>query len=93
MRMWRFGSHKQIAASALTANQLVDRYAGLTVLVRPTPPPPSALDPHDDVVIGISLAAKADLVVTGEKALLPVTDCQGVRIVGVSLTLQIIGGA
>ena len=29
MRMWRFGSHKQIAASALTANQLVDRLCGI----------------------------------------------------------------
>jgi hypothetical protein len=84
---------KKIAASTLTVDQLVDRYAALAALVRPTPTPRIAPDPDDDVVIGTALAAKADLVVTGDKPLLSVAEYQGVRIVGVSHALQIIGSA
>ena len=84
---------KKIAASTLTVDQLVDRYAALAALVRPTPTPRIAPDPDDDVVIGTALAAKADLVVTGDKPLLSVAEYQGVRIVGVSRALQFIGTA
>ena len=56
---------KKIAASMLTVDQLVDRYASLVGLVRPVPTPRIAPDPDDDVVIGTALAAKADLIVTG----------------------------
>ena len=84
---------KKIAASTLTVDQLVDRYAALAALVRPTPTPRIAPDPDDDVVIGTALAAKADLVVTGDKPLLSVAEYQGVRFVGVSQALQIIGTA
>jgi len=84
---------KKIAASTLTVDQIVDRYAALAALVRPTPTPRIAPDPDDDVVIGTALAAKADLIVTGDKPLLSVAEYQGVRIVGVSHALQIIGSA
>ena len=84
---------KKIAASTLTVDQLVDRYAALAALVRPMPTPRIAPDPDDDVVIGTALAAKADLVVTGDKPLLSVVEYQGVRIVGVRQALQIIGTA
>ena len=84
---------KKIAAATLTVDQLVDRYAALAALVRPTPTPRIAPDADDDVVIGTALAAKADWVVTGDKLLLSVVEYQGVRIVGVSHALQIIGSA
>ena len=84
---------KKIAASTLTIDQLVDRYAALAALVRPMPTPRIAPDPDDDVVIGTALAAKADLVVSGDKPLLSVAEYQGMRIVGVSQALQIIGSA
>ncbi len=84
---------KKIVASTLTVDQLVDRYAALAALVRPTPTPRIAPDPDDDVVIGTALAAKADLIVTGDKPLLSVAEYQGVRIVGVSQAVQIIGTA
>ena len=84
---------KKIAASTLTVDQLVDRYAALVALVRPAPIRRIAPDPDDDVVIGTALAAKADLIVTGDKPLLSVTEYQGMRIVGVSLALQIVGTA
>ena len=84
---------KKIAASTLTVDQLVDRNAALAALVRPTPTPRVAPDPDDDVVIGTGLAAKADLIVTGDKPLLSVAEYQGVRIVGVTQALQTIGTA
>lgn len=82
----KFG--KKIAASALTIDQIVDRYAALADLVRPAPTPRIAPDPDDDVVIGTALAAKADLIVTGDKALLSVAEYQGVRLVTVSESVK-----
>jgi uncharacterized protein len=54
----------------------------------PTSLPRTAPDPDDDVVIGTALAAKADLLVTGDRHLLSVGEHQGVRIVGVAETLR-----
>lgn len=82
---------RKIAASTLTIDQIVDRYAALAALVRPTPTPRIAPDPDDDVVIGTALAAKADLIVTGDRPLLSVAEHQGVRMVSVSQAAQIIG--
>ncbi|MEK6667756.1 MAG: putative toxin-antitoxin system toxin component, PIN family [Pseudomonadota bacterium] len=78
----------KIAASTLTVDELVDRYAALASLVRPSPTPRIAPDPDDDVVIGTALAAQARWVVTGDKPLLSVTEHQGVRIVSVAEALQ-----
>jgi uncharacterized protein len=75
---------KKIAASLLTVDQLVDRYAELTVLVRPAQTPRIAPDPDDDVVIGTALAAKAEFIVTGDRPLLLLSAYQGVRIASVS---------
>ena len=80
----------KITAATLTVDQLVDRYAVLAALVRPTPIPRIAPDPDDDVVLGTALAAKADWVVTGDKPLLSVAEYRGVRIVGVGQAVQLI---
>lgn len=85
----KFG--KKIAASQLTVDQLVDRYAALAALVRPLTLTGVAPDPDDDVVLGTALAAHAEWIVTGDKPLLSVGTHQGVRIVGVGQALQIIG--
>lgn len=79
---------KKIAAALLTVDQLVDRYVGLASVVRPTSIPRTAPDPDDDMVIGTALAAKADLLVTGDRPLLSVGEHHGVRIVGVAETLR-----
>jgi uncharacterized protein len=84
---------RKIAASALTVDQIVDRYVALATPVQPAPTPRVAPDPDDDVVIGTALAAKADGIVTGDKALLSVAAYQGVRIIGVAQALQLIGAA
>jgi len=81
---------KKIAASTLSFDQLVDRYAEVASLVRPSVVPRIAPDPDDDAVIGTALAAKADSIVTGDRSLLSVAKYQGVRIIGVSEAVQII---
>ena len=81
---------RKIAASQLTIDQLVDGYAQLASVVRPVTTPRIAPDPDDDVVIGTALAAKADLVVTGDKPLLTVSEHQGVRIVSVAEAIEVI---
>lgn len=82
---------KKIAASTLTIDELVDRYAALTEMVRPILTPRIAPDPDDDVVIGTAAAAAAGLIVTGDRALLSVVAHGDVRIVGVAEALQIVG--
>lgn len=81
---------KKIAASLLSVDQLVDGYAGLTQMVRPAPTPRIVADPDDDVMIGTALAAKADLIVTGDRGLLDVGAYQGVRIVSVAEAIGLI---
>jgi putative PIN family toxin of toxin-antitoxin system len=81
---------RKITASQLTIDQLVDGYAQLAILVRPAPLPRIAPDPDDDVVIGTALAAKAELIVTGDKPLLSVAEHQGIRIVRVAQAIEII---
>ena len=88
--LWRPKFEKKIAASMLSVDQLVDRYAEVTSLVRPSVVPRIAPDPDDDAVIGTALAAKADSIVTGDRSLLSVGKYQGVRIIGVSEAVQII---
>jgi predicted nucleic acid-binding protein len=46
-----------------------------------------APDPDDDAVIATALAANAERVVTGDRALLSVSEYQGVRIINVSATM------
>lgn len=72
----------------LTVDQLVDHYAALTTLVRPTPTPRIAPDPDDDVVIGTALAAKG-AIVTGDKPLLSVDEYQGVQLMTVTRALML----
>jgi putative PIN family toxin of toxin-antitoxin system len=78
---------KKIAASLLSIDELVDLYAELTIVVRPDPVPRLAPDP-DDVVIGTAIAARADLVVTGDGALLSVKEYSSGRIVSVGEALR-----
>lgn len=60
--------------------------AGCTQVATPRIAP----DPDDDGVIGSALAAKADLVVTGDKPPLTVGEQQGVRVVGVAQAIEAI---
>jgi uncharacterized protein len=82
---------KKIAASLMSVDQLVDRYADLATVVRPIAIVGIAPDPDDDVVIGSAIAARAELIVTGDRGLLSVGEHRGVRILGVSEALAAIG--
>ena len=85
---------QKIETLILSIDQLVDRYAEMTTLVRPTSTPRIAPDPDpdpdDDVVIGTALAAKADWIVTGDRPLLSVAAYQGVQFVRVRHAVQTI---
>jgi putative PIN family toxin of toxin-antitoxin system len=79
---------RKIAASLLSVDQLVGLYAGLVMVVRPVHTPRLAPDPDDDVVIGTALAAKAGLIVTGDRTLLSVNSYEGGHIVSVREALN-----
>jgi putative PIN family toxin of toxin-antitoxin system len=79
---------KKIAASLFSIDQLVDLCAEFVSLVRPIPVPRIAPDPDDDMVIGTAMAAKANLVVTGDQPFLSVREYRGVRIVSVREALE-----
>jgi putative PIN family toxin of toxin-antitoxin system len=80
----------KIAASLFSLGQLIDLYVEQARIVVPFPTPRLAPDPDDDVVIGKALAAKADLLVTGDHALLSVSTFEGGRIVSVQEALRCI---
>jgi putative PIN family toxin of toxin-antitoxin system len=79
---------KKIAASLLSVDRLVDLYTELAALVRPSPVERLAPDPDDDMVIGTAIAAKADFIVTGDRALLSLAEYEGGRIISVNEALM-----
>jgi putative PIN family toxin of toxin-antitoxin system len=81
---------KQVAAALLSTRQILDLYARSATLVEPVPTPRLVSDPDDDVVIGTALAARADLTVTGDRALLRVAEYDGGRIVSVAEALHLL---
>ena len=82
---------KRLAAQQLPAQAIVDEYRGMCSLVAPREPLPLAPDPDDDWVIATALAARADLIVTGDKPLLGVGGVGSIRIVGVARALELLG--
>ncbi len=55
----------------MSVDQLVERYALLTTVVHPVAIVPTILDdPDDDQVLACALAAKAELIVSGDRHLL-----------------------
>lgn len=73
---------RKLAAAQLSINQLVERYALLTTVVHPAVISPVILDdPDDDQVLACALAAKAEIIVSGDRHLLDLKEHQGIRIV------------
>jgi putative PIN family toxin of toxin-antitoxin system len=79
---------KKIAASHLSADQLVELYAGCVNLVKPLPVGRVASDPDDDQVLGTALAAKAETLVTGDKGLLALQTFESIRILNAQQSLD-----
>ena len=73
---------QQIATYGHTAIELIERYARVAELVAPSPlPQPISRDPDDDLVIATALAARADLIVSGDADLLVLGQHRGIHIV------------
>jgi uncharacterized protein len=65
----KFAQHFQ--ARGLNTTQVFEGYAVLTTVVAPAIISPTTIDDHDDeAVLGCAVAAKADLVVSGDLHLL-----------------------
>jgi uncharacterized protein len=83
---------QRIAAAGLSATQLVQDYAQLAEIVTPQPlPAPVSRDPDDDHVLACALAAKAQLIVSGDDDLLSLHQYQGIPIQSVSAALAQLG--
>lgn len=80
---------RKIEATHLSLVEITSFYADLAIMAVPLPTPRLAPDPDDDVVIGTATGARADLLVTGDHALLTVSTFAGGRIVSVQDALQI----
>jgi uncharacterized protein len=84
---------RKIAAAQLSVDQLVERYALLTTVVHPVMIAPTILDdPDDDQVLACALAAKAEMIVSGDRHLLDLQAYRGVRIVRVAEAVSAISG-
>ncbi len=84
---------RRVQATGLSAVQLVRNYQRLAhrITVRQLTQRVSR-DADDDHVLACALAAKADLIVSGDRDLLVLNEHQGVRIVTAAQALRIIAG-
>ena len=84
---------RKIAAAQVAVDHLVERYALLTTVVHPAVIAPTILDdPDDDQVLACALAAKAEVIVSGDRHLLDLQTYRGVRIVRVAEAVSTISG-
>jgi putative PIN family toxin of toxin-antitoxin system len=81
---------KKISDLGFSPEQLFDSYAKCAEVVQAALVPRLAPDPDDDVVIGTALAAKADFLITGDRALLSIATYESVRIISVREALDAI---
>jgi uncharacterized protein len=86
----RFAQHLQ--ARGLNTTQIFEGYAALTTVVVPAIISPTIIDdPDDDAVLACAVAAKADLVVSGDPHLLKLGQYEGVPIVTPALAVERLG--
>lgn len=83
---------KALAATGLSVEELVLGYAALATVIMPAEIPPTiAADPGDDLVLACALAAKADLIVSGDKHLHSLGEhYQGIAIVRPAEAMRLI---
>lgn len=73
---------RKLTAAQLSVDQLVERYTLLATAVHPAAITPTILDdPDDDQVLACALAAKAEIIVSGDRHLLDLREHQDIRIV------------
>jgi putative PIN family toxin of toxin-antitoxin system len=80
---------KAVATTHLTPAQLRQRYQRIVTVVEPAVVPPTVLaDPDDDHVIACAVAAKADMIVSGDSHLLALKRHQNIPILRVTDALD-----
>ncbi len=86
---------KRLALLGRTGEDLLADYAGFAEMVTPRIVPAVVIaDPDDDQVIAAAIAAKADLIVSGDHHLLRLGNHQGIRILRpAEMLASITGGA
>jgi putative PIN family toxin of toxin-antitoxin system len=78
----------RIAAVNASLDEMIEGYGELARLVNPAAIAPVVVaDPDDDHVLACALAAKADLIVSGDSDLLNLKTYQGIPIVGAAQAL------
>jgi putative PIN family toxin of toxin-antitoxin system len=86
----KFAKHLQVRG--LTATQIFEGYAALTAVVVPAIIPPAIIDdPDDDAVLACAVAAKADLVVSGDPHLVKLVQYEGIPIVAPAEAVERLG--
>jgi putative PIN family toxin of toxin-antitoxin system len=86
----KFAKHLQ--ARGLTATQIFEGYAALTTVVVPAIIPPAIIDdPDDDAVLACAVAAKVDLVVSGDPHLVKLVQYEGIPIVAAAEAVERLG--
>jgi putative PIN family toxin of toxin-antitoxin system len=82
---------RAVQASGKSASALVAEYQGLVQLVQPRAlPRPVGRDPDDEAVIACALAARADLIVSGDQDLLVLKTYRRIRILSAAEALELI---
>jgi putative PIN family toxin of toxin-antitoxin system len=85
---------RKLATTSLTVAQLVSRFAALATRVVPANITARIQsDPDDDAVLACALAAKADLIVSGDTDLLELKHYHQIQIVTPAAALILIGGS
>jgi putative PIN family toxin of toxin-antitoxin system len=84
----------RVLASGITLTELLQRYLEVASLVEPERVARVVPDdPDDDQVIAAALAARADLIVSGDSHLLCLKEHGGIRIVTPAEAVRILGGS
>jgi putative PIN family toxin of toxin-antitoxin system len=80
---------RQLAKRGITVADVFDGYAAIVTLVAPAVIAPTITrDPADDQVLAAALAAKADLIVSGDAHLLDLKSFQGIAITTAAVTVE-----
>ena len=79
-----------LSSQEITPAFLMQRYGMLAKLVKPQPIERTVRDIDDDVVIATALAAKADVIATGDSDLLVLHPWQGIQILNAADALQLV---
>lgn len=83
---------KLLSSQKITPRYLMQRYGTLVNLVTPATITPTVRDSDDDIVIATALAARADVISTGDSDLLVLHSWRGIKILDAADTIQLVQG-